>query len=442
MNRKKFFAALVIFSLTGQIAWVVENMYFNVFIYNMFNADAGAIALMVEASAVAATLTTVFIGALSDRLQKRRIFMCAGYIAWGVSILAFALVRIDVISAVFGASANAAAIAVTAVIILDCVMTFFGSSANDAAFNAWLTDRTDPTNRGSAEGVNSMMPLLAILAVFGGFMSFDLKSPSSWTWIYIIIGSAVLIIGVVGFFIVEDAPAKQPDGIVYFQTIVYGFRPSVIRKNKKLYLTLIGFVVFGISIQIFMPYLIIYYERTLEMSDYVLIMAPAIVIAAAVTVFYGRLIDRFGFRGTVFPSLGMLACGYILLFLFPGVVHVGGTAMKIPVFIGSLLMMSGYLTGMAVFGANIRNETPESMAGRFQGLRIIGQVLIPGVVGPAIGAAVLKNAETITNSDGTTSFLPSNMIFLAALITVAALCAGLAVLFLIQGRAGEKNERR
>ena len=29
----KFLTALVIFSLTGQIAWVVENMYFNVFIY-------------------------------------------------------------------------------------------------------------------------------------------------------------------------------------------------------------------------------------------------------------------------------------------------------------------------------------------------------------------------------------------------------------------------
>ena len=32
-NKAKFYIALVILSLTGQIAWVVENMYFNVFIY-------------------------------------------------------------------------------------------------------------------------------------------------------------------------------------------------------------------------------------------------------------------------------------------------------------------------------------------------------------------------------------------------------------------------
>ncbi len=31
----KFWAALGIFSLVGQIAWVMENMYFNVFIYKI-----------------------------------------------------------------------------------------------------------------------------------------------------------------------------------------------------------------------------------------------------------------------------------------------------------------------------------------------------------------------------------------------------------------------
>ena len=50
---KKFYLALVIFSLVGQVAWVVENMYLNVFIYKMFHAPASAISAMVAASAVA-----------------------------------------------------------------------------------------------------------------------------------------------------------------------------------------------------------------------------------------------------------------------------------------------------------------------------------------------------------------------------------------------------
>lgn len=440
MNKKKFYFALVVFALVGQVAWVVENMYFNVFIYKMFNASASDISLMVQLSAVAATLTTVFIGALSDRLQKRRVFMCLGYILWGISIIAFAFVRLDVISTVFLNAVNAAGTAITIVIILDCVMTFFGSSANDAAYNAWLTDMTDETNRGRAEGINSMMPLIAILVVFGGFMGFDLGSAKSWSAIYIIIGAVVTVIGFIGFFIVDEPRGKKPDELGYFATILYGFRPSVIKKHSRLYLTLIGFIIFGISIQVFMPYLIIYYEQTLKMSDYVFIMAPAIILAAVVTALYGKLIDKHGFEKTVFPSLGLLALGYVLLFIFPGVFRVEGISMKIPVFIGSLLMMSGYLTGMAVFGSKIRNETPERMSGRFQGLRIIAQVLVPGVVGPAIGAAVLKNAELITNSDGTTSFLPNNTIFLAALAVEFVLAVVLFMILLADKRKAA-NER-
>ena len=88
----------------------------------------------------------------------------------------------------------------------------------------------------------------------------------------------------------------------------------------------------------------------------------------------------------------------------------------VPVFLGTLLMLCGYLSATAVFGAMLRDRTPENKAGMFQGQRIIGQVLIPGILGPAIGAAVLKNAETVMNSDGTFSFLPDRSIFLAAFL--------------------------
>lgn len=426
-KNRKFWAALIIFSLTGQIAWVVENMYFNVFIYKMFRASASDIALMVTASAVAATLTTILMGALSDRIGKRKIFMCAGYIAWGISIISFALIRADVISSLFGTVVGASSVGVTLVIIMDCVMTFFGSTANDAAYNAWLTDSTDSGNRGAAEGINSMMPLISILVVFGGFMGFDLDRASSWTTIYCIIGGLVLLIGVLGFFLVEEPAVPAPDSLGYFPTILYGFRPDVVRKNGILYLSMAVFMVFNTAIQVYMPYLIIYYEQTLGMADYVLIMAPAIILAAVVTFFYGRLVDRFGFRKTVLPAMSVLMLGFILLYLVPSRIPAEGLAMKIPVFIGSLLMMSGYLSGMAAYGTQLRNHTPEHMAGRFQGLRILSQVLIPGIIGPQIGAWVLRDAPTVVNNDGTVSFLPSADIFLAALIVLSVVIIALVI---------------
>jgi hypothetical protein len=132
-------------------------------------------------------------------------------------------------------------------------MTFFGSSANDACFNAWLTDSTDNTNRGATEGVNAMMPLLSILAVFGGFMGFDLALAESWSTIFAVIGVAVIIIGIVGIFIIHDPAVKVEENGKYFSNIIYGFRPSVIKENKLLYLCLIAFAIFGIVIQMFMP---------------------------------------------------------------------------------------------------------------------------------------------------------------------------------------------
>ena len=408
-KNSRFYLALVIFCLTGQVAWTVENMYFNVFIYKMFHASAEAISTMVAASAIAATVTTLLIGALSDKLGKRKIFICGGYILWGISIWSFAWIRMDVIHALFPAAVSAASVGVSLVIIMDCIMTFFGSTANDACFNAWLTDVTEEGDRGKVEGINAMMPLVSILVVFGGFMSFDLNLSESWVTIFNIIGIVVIAIGISGFFLIQEPEVKTEDNQSYFGNIFYGFRPGVIGSNRMLYFTLAALAVFNISIQVFMPYLILYYTVALGMDNYVLIFAPAILVAAIFTAIYGKVYDRKGFGFAIVPTLVLLMLGYVGLYFF---------RTTAPVFIASLLMMCGFLGTGAMLGAKVRTHTPENKSGMFQGLRIVAQVLIPGIIGPAIGAKVLANADTIINDDGTTSFIPNANIFLVALIVL------------------------
>lgn len=407
----KFWVTLTLFSLIGQVAWVVENMYLNVFIYETFRAEPEHISAMVSASAIAATLTTIFIGALCDRIGKRKLFMCGGYILWGISILGFALIRTDILEPIVPATISVATVGITLVIILDCVMTFFGSSANDAAFNAWLTDSTDDSNRGSAEGINAMMPLVAILAVFGGFMLLPKEGNDAyWSTVFTIIGAVVFVIGISGFFIIEE-PKITPSETGYMRNIVHGFLPSTIKQNVSLYICLACFIIFNISIQIFMPYLIIYYERTLNLGgSYVFIMAPAVIIASVVTALWGKVYDKKGYGFSGYISLAWLMLGYVFLFISQNIVIV---------FIGSLLMMSGYLSGMAVFGAKIRDLTPMGKSGMFQGVRIFSQVFVPGVIGPKIGELILSGAAKIDNGDGTQSFLPNQNIFLGALVAAA-----------------------
>jgi MFS family permease len=159
------------------------------------------------------------------------------------------------------------------------------------------------------------------------------------------------------------------------------------------------------------------------MENYVLIMAPAIILAAVFTALYGRVYDKKGFDIAIIPAVSLLALGFIVLAIFKG---------DALVFVGSLMMMCGYLSGMAVFGALIRDYTPENKAGMFQGLRIVAQVLIPGVIGPFIGSAVLKNADRITNNDGTTSFIPNANIFIAALVVTVILALLLVLVWYLK----------
>lgn len=414
----KFYLTLIIFSLFGQIAWVVENMLLSDFIKSEFDADNFQVALMVSLSAVVATITTLLIGALSDKLGKRKIFICSGYIIWGLSILCFTFSTRDALTNLMGDGVNVAVLGISLVIVFDCLMTFFGSAANDACFNSWVTDSTDNTNRGGVEGINSMMPLIATLIVFGLLSGY--AKPGSWHIVFIVLSILTIAAGILGFFTIKDAPIEKKEDSHYFKDIVYGFRPSVVKENVSLYAVLLLFAIFGIGLQAFMPYLVTYYKVTITgtiigFDTYVFIMAPAIILAAVFTFFYGRLYDKIGFFKSILGSLAILIVGLTILFIFKE--QDKDIAMK---FIGSLLMMSGYLGSNAIFGAKIRDLTPSGKVGLFQGIRIIGQVLVPMLIGPWLGAAASSGDFTYDENvfTGAYSTPPNSNIFLAGLIVI------------------------
>ena len=68
--------------------------------------------------------------------------------------------------------------------------------------------------------------------------------------------------------------------------------------------------------------------------------------------------------------------------------------------------------------------------------RIIGQVFVPGLIGPAIGAWVLRDADVLINDDGTESFLPDKGIWAAALVIIVLL---VVVLFLTMRRNEDRR---
>ena len=113
--------------------------------------------------------------------------------------------------------AAAAHSAAVLVVVLDCVMTFFGSTANDAAFNAWVTDVTVPENRGRVETVLAIMPLVAMLVVFGALDG--LTQAGSWRLFFLIVGGVTELGGVLVYLSVENlSAASLPVDTSYLQS--------------------------------------------------------------------------------------------------------------------------------------------------------------------------------------------------------------------------------
>ena len=407
---------VVIIGLVGQIAWTVENLYLNVFVYDTITDDPTVIATMVAASAISATLATFLIGPLSDRIGKRRVFIVSGYLLWGVSTMLFGFITVDSVAAVIPA-VSAITAAATAVILLDCIMSFLGAGANDASFNAWVTDITSPSNRGRVESVLAVLPLISMLLVFGGLDG--LTKNGDWQMFFIVVGALMIVAGLVALALIRDAPGEPTQTDSLLRSIVHGLRPTTVRTNPPLYWTLVAFAILGTSTQVFLPYLIIYVQRYLRIDAYALVLAVVLTGASVVSVLGGRIIDRVGKVAFMLPAAGVYLVGLALMMFARGL---------LPVIAAGLVLMSGFMLSMATIGAAVRDFSPPDRVGMVQGLRMIAMVLVPMVIGPFIGAAVIRGADEYYEDLGQLKQVPTPGIFVAAAVVVLFIVIPVAAL--------------
>lgn len=416
----------------GQLAWAIENNYLNLYVFHTSSKDAVNlfIPLMTALSAVTATLTTLFMGALSDRLGKRKIFISLGYIIWGISIILFAFLDpTNNVTLIIGN--NVAFVAGAMIVVMDCIMTFFGSTANDAAFNAYVTDNTNPTNRGRVEAVLSVLPLFAVIVIV--VLGKMLVDNGGWGLFFYVFGGITTVIGIICLFLYPKENLEPNKEEPYILNIVHGFRPKVVKENTKLYLALIAFMVFNIAIQVFMPYLMVYIQYSIKV-DFIITVAVVIVTASIITVLLGAFMDKLGKNKIIFPALGAAVLGGVLMFFLTD---------QVGVIIACTLLMAGYLVCTAVLGAKVRDYTPANQAGLFQGVRMVFVVMIPMVTGPYIGMAannIMPNTGTYEEY-GEAVATPSSLVFLFTAIVLLFVIIPI-ILLIRKEKADEKQHEQ
>lgn len=397
---------LLLFGFMGQVAWNVENMYFNTFLYNFIYGNASsesvnssisvidAVAWMVALSAVTAVITTFIMGNLSDKINNRKIFISTGYILWGIVTGCFGFISLDNTSRLgsFSSAAGVLTATVWIVVGMDCLMTFMGSTSNDSAFNAWVTDVTTPEIRTTTETVLSILPVAAMGAVTAAGA---LVTKLGYPVFFFCLGGFVSVCGVIGLFTIKDPRiGKTNNNSHYWSDLIYGFRPSVVKENSRLYLTLATMCIYGTAVQVFFPYLIVYLQHSeldflnrlpeLFSGTTLIITVIAVLLTAAALVFFVTQVNRVG------KAKCLVICG---LLFGAGLIAVSFARTPIAFLVCACPFAVGYAILGIILGAVIRDFTPEDKTGLFQGVRMIFVVLIPMVAGPRLTSLASKNSS-------------------------------------------------
>lgn len=396
-------------AITGQIAWAVENSWFNTFVFDTITPDPRPVAWMVAGSAITATLATLLMGTLSDRSRsrwgRRRPFILFGYILWGLSTILFPTV----------AYIQATSLAVVMVVVADSVMTFFGSTANDAAFNAWTTDIASSDQRGRVEGVLNLSVFLAqIVAMVAAGMLID--KVGYFTFFYLL-GAIVLLTGVVAGSLLKDAPLPEERGhkVSFWSEFSQLFDVNTFRQNRELFILMLFIMVSSIGMQVSFPYLIVYLENFIGISksEFSIIGGAVMVGSALVAIPFGILADKWNKKVMIAIGVIVSSLGGILLSL----------ARSIPMLAVTGFLWQAFAVAISIASvAWLKDLLPEQNRGKFLGIRMVFWIAIPMVVGPGIGSALIRTYGIATTLNGQAGFIPVPIIFqVGSMIALLAL---------------------
>ncbi len=397
-------------ALTGQIAWAVENSWFNTFVYDTITPDPRPVAWMVAGSAITATLTTLFMGTLSDRTRsrwgRRRPFILVGYILWGLSTVLFPTV----------AYIQTTSIAIIMVVVADSIMTFFGSTANDAAFSAWTTDIATTETRGRVEGVLNLSVFLAqIVAMVAAGMLID--SLGYFTFFYLL-GGIVIVVGVIAGSLLQDvqlpAESEEPKRS-FLSEFAELFDVNTLKENRELFIILIFIMLSSIGMQVSLPYLIIYLENYIGVTktEFSIIGGAVMLGSAVFAIPFGLLADKWNKRNMIFFATIVSSLGGILLSLVN----------SLPLLALTGLLWQAFSVAMGIASvAWLKDLLPEQSRGKFLGIRMIFWIAIPMVVGPWVGSTLIQNFGAPTILNGQAGFIPAPIIFqVGSVISLLAL---------------------
>lgn len=402
--------------LAGQLAWNIENQWFNTFVYGRIGMYPWIITTMVAISAIVSTFSTFVSGTGSDRVGRRKPFIVVGYILWGVFTILFGVLDFFAIGSLAG---NVVALG-TLVVFADALMSFFGSLGNDAGFNPWLTDISNPKNRGVLGAVIAVQPVIA--TIIGTLIGGMIIEALGYFAFFLIMGAFVVLVGVYCIFAVKDSPTLKAnrDEKGFWHQFAQAFNFKLLWKNKLLLIVFCIFALFFISFNIYFPYMTIYFIHTLGYDTGMagVWLGIGLVIAIPLTLIAGKFINKQKFIPVLIVALIMNIVGLCIMSI-TGALSGQGIDMTATIVIATVFVGGGYMCIYQALMIWCKNLYPESQRGQLEGVRLLFYVCIPMVSGPAIADPIVQKLgrfvpEMDYNGVMITGYTPTFVLFLIA----------------------------
>ncbi|MEM1523738.1 MAG: MFS transporter [Thermofilaceae archaeon] len=394
---KRILASIILMGFAGQVAWTVENQYFNVFLYNVIIPDPAYVSYMVALSAVVATLTSILIGAFSDarttRWGKRRPYLLL-FSVWGLVTGLFPM----------AAWLRPAVLAAWFAIFWDCLMTFFGSAAYDANFNAYVIDVTTVENRGKVMGIVSILGGLSLILIYA-FAGLFIEIFGYFNFFYLV-GALTASLGTIGALLAEEPSAPPSAQGSVLTRIKESFSPEFIRRHASVFTLLLASGIGGVGYQTFFPYILIYIQHYLQypLGLASILIFIALLVGMIAGLLSGFAVDKFGRKkfGILTHVLGALA---LYAFSFARQIH---ETLALGIAWVSLLSCSG-----VAIGTWLRDLFPEEKRGEFSGYNILFNVAFTMIPGPMIGSWLIHQFGERRVINGEEAIIPAPVIFQA-----------------------------
>ncbi|TXT58497.1 MAG: putative Major Facilitator Superfamily protein [Promethearchaeota archaeon] len=390
-------------SLAGQIAWAVENQFYNDFIDEAL-VNLGfptliplAITLMVNITTSVGTLAAIIMGSYSDVKGKRKPLLLYGFIFWAITTAMFPL------SALFG-GINVYVVIFTA-ILFDSIMTFFGSMTLNAGFNSWVTDVTTLENRSKAMSIAQITTLAALLIVYGALGM--LIGVIGYYNFFIVVAILTGVIGLIGVHKMKTPQDLKPMDITVGEHIKNTFKRKSSVDYKNFFLVLIVICSWQIALNIMFPFLIIYLKYALGSRTFsLLILFVALLVAIFLSYPLGKITNKLGRKKMTFISTLLFSLGLFLVGISPELIT---------------LLLSGIMTFVFYTALSISTFTwvkdlyPAEGRGQFSGYWNLFSGTIPMIIGPIIGGILVSVFGELRMEElGRIVLVPPDIIFYIA----------------------------